>query len=124
VFIANATAICSLWQGLRPTTVPTSTQCCIPSGLLNRVPALAGVHGQECHLRRVAGNTVCPTWHASSRIAVTQGCQRRNAIPRLVYLLHLRTHVHALNFRSFCVYVPKSAVTSDPARAWSHVNAA
>jgi len=34
-----------------------STQPCIPPGSLNRVPASAG-EGRECHLCRVAGNTV------------------------------------------------------------------
>jgi len=41
VFIAMATAICSLQHGLR--LMPGSTQSCIPSGSLNRVPASAGV---------------------------------------------------------------------------------
>ena len=36
------------------TAVPRSTQPCIPPRSLNRVPASAG----ECHLCRVAGNTV------------------------------------------------------------------
>jgi len=43
VFIAVATAICSLGNGLHLTAVPRSTQPYIPSGSLNRVPALAGV---------------------------------------------------------------------------------
>jgi len=43
VFIAMATAICSLRYGLRLTAVPRSTQPCIPSGSLNRVPSSAGV---------------------------------------------------------------------------------
>jgi len=44
VFIANATAICSLGHGLRIfTAAPRSTQPCIPPGSLNRVPASAGV---------------------------------------------------------------------------------
>jgi len=43
VIIAMANAICSLGHGLRLTAVPRSTQPCIPSGSLNRVPASAGV---------------------------------------------------------------------------------
>ena len=43
VFIVTATVICSLRHGLRLTAVPRSTQTCIPSRSLNRVPALAGV---------------------------------------------------------------------------------
>jgi len=43
VFIAMATVICSLGHGLLLTAVPMSTQPCIRLGLLNRVPALAGV---------------------------------------------------------------------------------
>jgi len=44
LFIANTTVICSLGHGLRTfTAVPKSTQSCIPSGSLNRLPASAGV---------------------------------------------------------------------------------
>ena len=43
MIIAMANAICSLGHGLRLTAVPRSTQPCIPSGSLNRVPASAGV---------------------------------------------------------------------------------
>jgi len=43
VFIAMATAICSLGHGLRFSAVPRSTQSCITSGSLNRVPASAGI---------------------------------------------------------------------------------
>jgi len=44
VFIATAIAICSLGHGLHIfTAVPKSTQPCIPSRLLNRVPASAWV---------------------------------------------------------------------------------
>jgi len=49
-----------LWGGytISVCNKPTrSTQPCIPPGLLNRVPASAGVRA-ECHLCRVAGNTV------------------------------------------------------------------
>ena len=43
MFIAMATAICSLGHGLRLTAVPRSTQPCISSGSLNRVSASAAV---------------------------------------------------------------------------------
>jgi len=43
VFIAMATAICNLEHWLRLTAVPRSTQPCIPSRSLNRVPASIGV---------------------------------------------------------------------------------
>jgi len=43
VFIAIASVKCSLGHGLRLIALPRSTQPCIPSGSLNRVPALAGV---------------------------------------------------------------------------------
>ena len=43
MFIAMATAICSLGHGLRFSAVPRSTQSCITSGSLNRVPASAGI---------------------------------------------------------------------------------
>jgi len=43
VFIALVTAVCSLGHGLHLTAVPGSTQPCIPSGSLDRVPALTGV---------------------------------------------------------------------------------
>ena len=44
VFITTATAICSLWHGLRTSTAMSrSAQPCIPPGSLNRVPASAGV---------------------------------------------------------------------------------
>jgi len=57
VFIANTTVICSLGHELCPfTAVPRSTQICIQPGLLNPVPALAGV--KACHFCRVAGNTL------------------------------------------------------------------
>ena len=57
VFIAMATAICSLGHGPRLIAVPSSTQCCITSGSLNRVPASARARA-GCHFCRVAGNTV------------------------------------------------------------------
>jgi len=39
-------------------SVPRSTQPCIHSGSLDRVPASAGVKAEQSHLCRVAGNTV------------------------------------------------------------------
>jgi len=42
VFIATATAMCSLGHELRSTAAPRSNQPCIPPGSLNRVPASAG----------------------------------------------------------------------------------
>ena len=55
-FIATATAICSLGHGLRLTAVLRSTQPCIASGSLSRVPASAEVSMEmTCHLCRVAG---------------------------------------------------------------------
>ena len=48
MFTATVTVIRSLGHGLHTspgsTAVPMSTQPCIPPGLLNRVPALAGVN--------------------------------------------------------------------------------
>ena len=43
MFIAMATAKCSLGHGLHLTAVRRSTRPCIPSGSLNRVPASSGV---------------------------------------------------------------------------------
>jgi len=43
VLIAIVTATCSLGHGLRLTAMPRSTQPCIDSGSLNRVPASDGV---------------------------------------------------------------------------------
>jgi len=79
----------ALGAGCALTTVPMSSQPCIPSGSLNRVPASARVR-RECQLCRVAGNTVIPygTWvlvavRASGRVALPF----RAAIPRLLTLL-------------------------------------
>jgi len=43
VFIAMATVMCSLGHGLRFIAMPRSTQPCILSRSLNRVPVSAGV---------------------------------------------------------------------------------
>jgi len=42
VFMAMATAVCSLGHGMHLTAMPRSTQPCIPFGWLNRVAASAG----------------------------------------------------------------------------------
>jgi len=46
VFIAMTIVICNLGHGLRLTAVPRSTQPCISSGSLNRVPASVGVRAR------------------------------------------------------------------------------
>jgi len=72
VFMAIATAISSTGHGLRLTEVSRSTQPCIPSWSLNR----------ECHLCRVAGNTVIPAVSSRSQAGLlTKG------EPRLLTLL-------------------------------------
>jgi len=67
VFIAMATAICSLGHGLRFTAVPKSTQLCIPSGSLNRVLASAGGKGGIITSAGWQVTLFDPIWHVSSR---------------------------------------------------------
>ena len=50
MFIVMAIAIRSLGHGLCLTAVPWSTQPCIPSGSINRVPASARVRAEMSHL--------------------------------------------------------------------------
>jgi len=63
LFSAMATAMYSLGHELRLTAVPRSTQPCIPSGSLNRVPASVGVRAE---MSSILGQCD-PIRHVSSR---------------------------------------------------------
>jgi len=68
LYIAMATAICSLGHGLRLTAMSRPTQPCIPSSSLNRVPTSAG-SGKGGNVTSAGWQvTLCnPIWQVSSR---------------------------------------------------------
>ena len=68
MYIAMAAAICSLGQGLCFIVVHRSTQPCIPSGPLHRVPASAVVRA-GCHIAGWQVTQCDRIWHV--KVAIT-----------------------------------------------------
>jgi len=56
-------------------------QPCIPTGSLNRVPALLGVK-RNCHLCRVADDTVWPRMASRSGVATYIKCKRADIVTK------------------------------------------
>ena len=89
MFIATATATCSLGHGLRRTALPRSTQPRTASGSLNGVPASAGVTRGGIVTSAGWQVALCdPTRHVSSHSAKARLLSKGEPL-YLVYLLYM-----------------------------------